>query len=78
MFKKKKAHKNLKYLTQISTHKKQLTECEGDVITHAQKLSETYWASIFVYPQLCNPAGDEELAHHSNDVIKTHHMMNAW
>lgn len=46
--------------------KEQLTECEGDVITHAQQLAETYRASIFVDPQLCNPASDEELLHPIN------------
>lgn len=46
--------------------KEQLTECEGDVITHAQQLAETYRASIFVDPQLCNPASVKELLHPSN------------
>ena len=35
----------------------QLTQREGDVITHAQQLAETHRASILVYPQLLHPAG---------------------
>lgn len=30
----------------------QLTQCKGDVVTHAQQLTETHWASISLYPQL--------------------------
>lgn len=47
-------------------HKEQLTQCEGDVITHAHQLPETYRASIFVDPQLCNPARDKEWWQPSN------------
>lgn len=36
----------------------QLTQCEGDMITHAQQLAETHWTSIFVYPQLFHPEND--------------------
>lgn len=49
--------------------KEQLTECEGDMITHAQQLAETHRASIFVYPQLGNPAGDKQLLHHKSPEV---------
>lgn len=55
--------------------KQQLTQCEGDVITHAQQLPEAHRASIFVHAQLCNPAGGEQLLHHSNGC-KPGHVMN--
>lgn len=40
-----------------------LTQCEGDVITHAQQLAETHWASIFVNPQLLHTENEMHSSH---------------
>lgn len=43
--------------------KEELTEREGDMITHAQQLAKTHRASILVDSQLCHPAGATQLVH---------------
>lgn len=50
-----------------------LTQCEGDVITHAQQLAETHRASVFVYPQLCHPGED---IHNDCTVVKVKGVSN--